>query len=215
MWNATFVRNRPAFQGSTRRVGGAARWLFVAMVLALATLGGTARAEGKFAIVDLRRAVIQTEDGLRVQARLKQLFDNRQQELDQKQRGLQDQKATLEKDAKAGKVSKADLQKKYETLQQQAMELQGMAMEYQREMERQDKELTGPIIDRMMALIRRVASQGGFDMVLDKSAVPYFRSDLDLTDRLIQLYNAGEGESAKAPEKPAATPVPAPRPKKK
>ena len=43
-----------------------------------------------------------------------------------------------------------------------------------------------------MTLIRRVASQSSYDMVLDRSAVPYVRSDLDITDRLIQMYNAGE-----------------------
>jgi len=37
-------------------------------------------AKDKFAVIDLRRAVADTEDGLRVQAKLQQLFDSRQSE---------------------------------------------------------------------------------------------------------------------------------------
>ena len=48
-----------------------ARLLFAPTVtLALLMFGGTARAEMKVAVVDVQRAVMQTEDGLRAQATL-------------------------------------------------------------------------------------------------------------------------------------------------
>jgi outer membrane protein len=43
-----------------------------------------------------------------------------------------------------------------------------------------------------MALVARVAKQGSYDLVIDRQAAPYARPDIDLTDRVIQLYNAGE-----------------------
>jgi len=60
---------------------------------------------------------------------------------------------------------------------------------------------------------------------VDRVAVPYYRSDLDITDRVIQLYNAGEGASGattpearrasrSSPEKGEQGPAKAP-PKKK
>jgi outer membrane protein len=165
-----------------------------AMALVLVCVGrGTARAEVKIAIIDLRRAMTETERGLRVQARLKQLFDAKQIELDDKQKALQQGKADLEKDAKSGKTSKGELQKKYDSLQQQAMDFEKLAVDYQREMQRQDSELSTPIVQGLMALVRRVASQNAYDVVIDKQAAHYFRSDLDITDRIIQLYNAEEG----------------------
>ena len=43
----------------------------------------------KVAVVDVQRAVANTEDGLRAQATLKKLFDSRQQELNRKQNEMQ------------------------------------------------------------------------------------------------------------------------------
>ncbi|HEY3253471.1 MAG TPA: OmpH family outer membrane protein, partial [Polyangiaceae bacterium] len=75
-------------------------------------------------------------------------------------------------------------------------------------------ELTQPIVQKIMGAIRRLATQDGLDLVLDKQAAPYVRSDLDVTDRIITLYNQGSGDDgAKAPSKKegAATgPAPAP-----
>lgn len=201
---------RPALPLSSSRPRRAcALGRLVCAVAAAAVLlcvgSGTAAAQNKVAVIDLRRAVTDTEDGLRVQSRLKQLFDSRQQELDDKQKGFQQAKESLDKDAKAGKVSKADLQKRYEALQQTALELEKLAMEYQREMQRQESQLTNPIVERVNALIRREAAQNGYDFVLDRTAVPFFRSDLDITDRIIQFYNAGEGATGTTP---ATTPAP-------
>ena len=68
--------------------------LAAALALAVSLAAGTAAAQQsmKVAVVDLQRAVMQTEDGLRMQATLKKLFDSRQVELNKKQSELQKQK---------------------------------------------------------------------------------------------------------------------------
>ncbi|APR76997.1 Outer membrane protein H precursor [Minicystis rosea] len=183
--------------------------------LMLATAPAAAQtAPSKVAVIDVRRAVAETEQGLRVQATLKKLFDARQVELDQKQRQLQADKEALEKEMQAGKSSKDVLQKKYEKLLQQDAELQRITVEAQREMQRKEQELTTPILQGIIEAVKRIAAQEGFEMVLEKSAVPYFRGDLELTDRAIQMYNSGAagkgGPAPKAPEKPATPPAKAP-----
>ena len=208
--------------------GTACRRNLLAPLLGLLALGATtvldptpAEAQSKIAVVDVRRAVLETEEGLRVQATLKKLFDSRQVELDNKQRTLQQEKDELDKDAAAGKVAKDLIQKKFDNLQKQAGELQGLIVEYQREMQRKEQEMTNPILQRVLGLVRRIASQEGYEMVLEKSAVPYFRSDLEVTDRAIQMYNSGQtGEPAPPGKAPASAPAaakPAPKapPKKK
>jgi outer membrane protein len=55
-----------------------------------------------------------------------------------------------------------------------------------------------------MLIIRRLATSQGYDLVVDKAAVPYSRSDLDLTDRVITMYNGGTLPTDDAAEKPAA-----------
>jgi outer membrane protein len=164
----------------------------------------------KVAVIDVRRAVLETEQGLRVQATLKKLFDSRQVELDAKTRQLQQDKETLEKEAQSNKLDKAAIQKKYESLVKQDAELQRTTLDYQREMQRREQEMTTPILQGILEAVKRIAAQDGFEMVLEKSAVPYFRADLELTDRAIQMYNSGQGALPKGKPGPAAPGLPAP-----
>ena len=167
-------------------------------------------APSKVAVIDVRRAVAETEQGLRVQATLKKLFDARQVELDRKVRKLQSDKESLEKEMQAGKTSKDLLQKKYEKLLQQDQELQRITADAQREMQRKEQEMTTPILQGILEAVKRIAAQDGFEMVMEKSAVPYFRGDLELTDRAIQMYNSGHPTKggAPAPRPPAKAPAP-------
>ena len=180
-----------------RAAGPALAALLTGGSLLLATAPASAQsAPGpKYAVIDVRRAVLETEQGLRVQATLKKLFDSRQVELESKQRQLVADKEVLEKEAQQGRTSKDLLQKKYEALLKQDAELQRSTGDAQREMQRKEQEMTTPILQGIIEAVKRIASQDGFEMVLEKSAVPYFRADLELTDRAIQLFNSGAGAS--------------------
>jgi len=180
----------------------------LSLALAVASLAPHAFAQQvKFAVVDVQRAVMETEDGLRAQATLKKFFDKRQQELDAKQTELQKQREDIEKQSKV--LSQQALQKRMEDWQKQMVELQTVFVEYNKELQKKQGELTQPIYGKIMGLLRRLAAQDGYDAILEKQAVPYLRNDLDLTDRIIQMYNGG----GPAPSGSGA-PAPAPAPKK-
>ena len=93
------------------------------------------------------------------------------------------------------------------------MQLQQKFVEYNQDIQKKQGELTQPVFQKTMNIIRRLATQDGYDVVVDKKAVPYVRSDLDLTDRVIQMYNQGGGGDAGdkgAPAPKEAPKVPAP-----
>jgi outer membrane protein len=156
------------------------------------------------AVVDTQRAIMETEDGLRAQATLKKLFDSRQRELDKKQDDLQKERVDIDKQKDV--LSKAALTKRIEKWQAEMVQLQQVFVEYNKELQKKQGELTQPIFQKAMGLIRRLATQDGFDMIVDKQAVPYVRSDLDVTDRLITLYNQGVAPEA-APAAGKAAPA--------
>jgi len=184
--------------------------LAVALFLGLAAPSAIAEPI-KFAVVDVQRAVMETEDGLRAQATLKKFFDKRQQELDAKQNELQKQREEIEKQSKV--LSQQALQKRMEDWQKQMLELQTVFVEYNKELQKKQGELTQPIYGKIMGLLRRLATQDGYDAILEKQAVPYMRNDLDLTDRIIQMYNSGAaGAPAGSGAPPAAAPKPAGKP---
>ena len=88
-------------------------------------------------------------------------------------------------------LSKGALAKRVDKWQREMMQLQPMFVEYNKELQKKQNELTQPIFQKTMDIIRRLATQEGYDVVVDKQAVPYVRSDLDVTDRVITMYNQG------------------------
>ena len=172
--------------------------LFASVLLLSANF---AAAQMKIAVIDMQRAVMETEDGLRAQATLKKLFDRRQNELNARQDELKRARDDIEKQARV--LSKEALDRRRAELEQSMMELQGLFMEFNKELQNEQNKITQPIINRMQSVLRQIAAQDGYDAIIERNAVPYARTDLDITDRAIQRYNAGG----------AATSAPAPEPK--
>ena len=163
-----------------------------------------AAAQARIAVVDVQHAVMQTEDGIRAQATLKKLFDRRQQELDGKQTELQRAREDIERQSRV--LSREALQKRMEDWQRQMVELQTVFVDYNKELQKKQGELTAPVIKKMMGVISRLAKKNGFELIIDKQAAPYARPDLDLTEQVVQLYNSG-GEVGEAPaDKPGEKP---------
>jgi outer membrane protein len=170
-----------------------------------------ARADGgKVAVVDIQRAVMQTEDGLRAAANLKKVFDAKQVELNKRQEDLRRQQEDIQKQERV--LSKEALAKKKDEWQRQAMELQSVFVDYNKQLEGEQKKATDPIFAKMLDVVRRIAGQEGYDVVLEKNSTAYARTELDLTDRCIQGYNSGANAPAPAStSRPATAPSAAPR----
>ena len=198
----------------------------LAVVVSLFLVASPALADAKIAVIDMRRAVADTEDGLRVQAELQQLFDDRQNEFVEKEKGYNTAKEEFEKLQQNKNTPEAELRKRYADLEKRAFELQAAQVTFRRELQMKENELMTPIISTMMRLVRQLATKEGYDMVLNREAVAYIRSDLNITDRIVQMYNASSSTGpAPTPEKgqpekkgdkaPATKGAPASTPKNK
>ncbi|HVK69159.1 MAG TPA: OmpH family outer membrane protein [Polyangium sp.] len=173
--------------------------LAATMLSALVSLApGSASAENKIAVVDVQQAVMQTEDGIRAQGTLKKLFDKRQKELDAKQEELQRAREDIERQARV--LSREALARRMEDWQRRMVELQTSFVDYNKELQKKQGDLTGPILRKMMGIITRLAKKSGYELILDRSATPYARPDLDLTEQVVQMYNSGgDGGGGDAP----------------
>lgn len=169
----------------------------------------------RIAVIDTRRVILETEEGLRVQANLRKLFDARQQELGGKEKQLLGEQEEIQREEKAKGRSDALERRKAEWRQKYGM-LQQTLMDYQREMQRKEGELTAPMLQRIGAIVKRLAASEGYDVIIERQAATYFRTDLEVTDKVIQQYNAGDNGAAKpgAPAKPPPKAPPAPPAKK-
>jgi outer membrane protein len=142
-----------------------ASFVLVAMLVGL-LVPGVARAEVKIAVVDLQRAMMQTEE-------------------------LGRERDDLGKQSKV--LSRAALQRRMELWQRRMIEVQTLFVEYNKELQKKQSELTAPIIRKMFGVVQRIARRRNIDLVVDKPAAPYARADLDLTDMVVQQYNSGGG----------------------
>jgi outer membrane protein len=175
------------------------------VILALAALvlvgtANTVQAQVKIGVVDLQRAINETEDGRQAKRRLKKLFDERQKSLDEKQNSLKAQKESLERQQDV--LSEDAFRKKAEGFQQEVMELQNEYMQYQQELSAKEAELTQKILEKMQQILRRIGQTEGYTLIIEanEGGVVWVPSNLDLTDVLIQRYNqqAKQGGGSKS-----------------
>ena len=162
--------------------------------LAAFLLPSGAHAETRLAVIDLQHAIMQTEDGIRAQVMLKKLFDKRQQELDAKQTEIQHAREDIEKQSRV--ISREALQKRMEDWQRRMLEFQTVFVDYNKELQKKQGELTAPILKKMTLVVAHLAKKNSYDMVVDRQATPYARADLDVTEHIIQMYNAGDVDDA-------------------
>jgi outer membrane protein len=150
-------------------------------------------AQVRVAVVDMQRALNETEDGRRAKAQLKRLFKRRQQALDSKQEELKKMKEDIEKQRDV--LSQQALQKRLEEYQKAFIELQSTYVEYQQELAQKEAQLTKGILERMANILRRMGQADGYTLILDRNeaGVMWVPNNLDVTDQLIQRYNRGEG----------------------
>lgn len=164
-----------------------------------------AAAETKIGYVDLQRAGNEVDEGKAVKAQLKKdleerqkMLDARKAELDRMRDDFQKQLAVLTDEAKKEKATELD---------QRMMELQNLYQKVQQELLKGEQEKTGPIAEKLSAIVREIAENDGFTMVVAREAVVYGAPALDITNELIRKYNArhpNSGPAASAATTPKA-----------
>jgi outer membrane protein len=153
-------------------------------------------AQVRIAVVDLQRALNETDDGRRAKARLKRLFKQRQTELDERQNELKALKEEIEAASEEGTLSESALRERAEEYQKAFVELQSTYMEYQRELAEKEADMTSSIIARMERILVSLGEAEGYTLILERGeGGVIWTSATDLTDNLVERYNSGEGRS--------------------
>jgi outer membrane protein len=172
------------------------------MILALALMTAAAPAaaapELRMAVIDLRRAVTETDEGRQVTADLKKIFETKQKELDERQNELTRSIADLDK--KRTLLSVDLIRQKETELQGKAQSLRQLFERQQQEFTRKQNELLEGLLTRVQRIVATLADAESLSLVLDRSqmsAVVFARPHLDITNDVIRRLNAGEARPAK------------------
>jgi outer membrane protein len=166
-------------------------WLVLAAILVTAVAAREAgAADVKIAVVDLRRALNETEEGKAAMKKLTKHKDKLQKQIEGNEKQILEMKESIEKQQNV--LTKEALQKKVEEYYRSVTELQQTYMQFQRELMQKETKATQDIFTKMADIIEEIGKAEGYTVILDRSvgAVVWAPSHLDLTDQLIQKYNA-------------------------
>jgi outer membrane protein len=173
----------------------------MAACCALLAIVSTARAQTKVAIVNLQQAVFDSAEIKKANEQMLAKYQPRDAALQKTTNEL----AAAQKKLDAGQDTMEPLD--LENLQSQIAKLQRdidrMKEDLQTDVERDRNEILGGSTDKMTAIIRKIAEQRGFDMVVDAQFALYFKDTMDITKEATAAYDVAYPVDAPAPAKPA------------
>jgi outer membrane protein len=155
--------------------------------IALAALAPKVYAQARFAVVDLNRAVLESQEGQRANNYVKTLWKRRQEELDLRQKAL---KLMRDDMVRAQPTTDQNTQRaRTEEYQRQFLTYQQVAFEYQDDLAQREARVTKHIYTNMQSVIQSVASRQNFTAVFERQGVVYATPAMDLTDQVVRQYN--------------------------
>lgn len=166
----------------------------VVAVLALGLVAQAAHADTGFKVgyVDFQKALNDVNEGKKAKAQLKTEFDAKQKQLTDLENQLKAMKDDLEKQRLV--LSADALRDKEEAFRKKYMELNEKINAYKVELQTKEAKVTGDIVVRLQKIAADIGQKDSYDIILEKSQVLYAPSKTDLTDRVIQAFNSGQGK---------------------
>lgn len=159
----------------------------VAVCSALLFIGQAAVAQTKVAVVNLQRAVFESAEIKKADAQMQATFKPRQDRIDQLQKEIAALAEQLQKsNGKLSPQAEGDLtaqgQKKQRDLQRLTDDLNADAQNYRNDALTKSSTKMGDVV-------KKLAEEKGFDLVVDTSSALYFKPALDITDEAIKAYD--------------------------
>ena len=191
------------------RISARARAATVLTTVFIAIAAPRVYAQLRIGIVDLRRVVSETAEGRAVLTALKARFDDRQGDLDRRTKAIEVLKRRIEHPASP--IPQPQLQKMAQNFQQQVAELQQIGQQYSSELQELEAEMTKRILAKAQPLVRQIGQDENYQIIVDQQIVHFAPAHLNLTDRVIQMYNQAHPQSGPV-SLPTAGAAPAPAP---
>jgi outer membrane protein len=143
----------------------------------------------KIGVVNLQRVVNSSSAGKAAQAeltkqhkRMQKELEKRQAEMVEIQKNLERQAAVMSKDAREQKIRDLKIKK---------IDIENLDKKYISEFRKSERKLMIKIQKEILSIAQEIGKKEGYLIIFDKSAAIYVPKTLDLTDKVIQEYNAG------------------------
>jgi len=155
------------------------------LCLALAPLATVASAQLKIGVVNVQKAMIDSDELKKTSAEVEAKYKPKQDELLKLQQDLQSIQTQLQSN-KLTPQAQADLQLQGQRKQRDA---QRLSDDLQQEFDRDRQDILGKSAQKMTDVVKKVAEEKGLDMVIDVSQALYFKPAMDITADALAAYN--------------------------
>jgi outer membrane protein len=160
--------------------------------IALLTLAKFAPAQSlqppeKLAVINLQKAVLESAEIKKASADMEAKFKPRTDQLQQLQRDLASISQQLQNNA--GKLTvqaQEDLQAQGQRKQRDA---QRMQEDLQADVDRERNDILSASSKKMQEVVKKIAEEKGYDLVVDVTNAIYFKPALDITSEAIAAYD--------------------------
>lgn len=161
----------------------------VALLIFAATSFVAHAEETKIGYIDMQKAIQNTAAGKKAKKELEDEFNKKKKELEKREADIKKMGEDFEKRSMA--MNEEARNKKQQEIQGEMRKYQELAAKSQMEIQKRERDLTQPIIDKLKNIIDSMAQKEGFSMILERAEnnVMWAKKDLDLTDRVIKEHD--------------------------
>lgn len=141
----------------------------------------------KIGVIDVQKAIQESEAGKRAKERFQAQVKKAEGELLKERQELERLKGDMEK---KGLLLREEEQRNLEKeFQKKRVNYERSVRDSQEELRQRDAELTNEIVGEIMKIVAELGKSEKFNIVLERSQVLYSDRAIDVTDKVVELFN--------------------------
>ncbi|HUV50310.1 MAG TPA: OmpH family outer membrane protein [Anaerolineae bacterium] len=149
----------------------------------------------KIGIIDFQRILETSSTGKTAQSEINEKGKNMETELKAKGAAIEELQKKLERDALV--MSKEMREEKGREVRIKINDIKLLQQKYLSEFRGLENRLVTRIKNDVMDIVEEIGKKEGYLLIIEKAGVLYYPNAIDLTDKLIQLYNKKEADKKK------------------
>jgi outer membrane protein len=166
---------------------------FIFLIVLLSALPLFAQTAGQIAVIDAQKVVQNSEMGKKALAEVKALKDRKQQDIDQRQTGIQQMQDKLDKQKDI--LSAEAREKLTSDISKGITDLRRFREDSENEIQARLNSAIKVIEEKVLPIIQKLGNERGYAMIISRDQLIYYSAKNDITDEVIKLFNS----SAAAP----------------
>ena len=164
--------------------------LSIISLMGLVFMTSVYAADIKIGVIDTQRIMAESKAGIATRTLFQKEVQEHNSRLQAKQKEVQALQEEL--NAKGKEMTAMALAEKQEKFSNTLKELTRMKNDITEDLETRDNELSQKILNAIRELVVQYSQKEKFTMILDKNSLVSYDSTVDITDKIIQLYDAAQ-----------------------